>query len=280
MTSPSSKVGTPVPSNQQPPSTYQSSTTFGSTTSSSDWTVNANKCLPLYARPQMRTPTMQSHNLTNSVSSSVASRPYSSSSNNQPESNMLFNQLAAQLLIQQQGASTNPSVQSYYPSPSYTDPAIIGMGHLSTSATGNGTSTPTLPPVKPAYSNPYQGASNEYESLNSLLNSSFGHHQNGDFSMPHANASAFAPPPGFGGVATSQSAGMGGANTTVPPPSLRPYYNTQLPPPAGLPLQPSQHASFATFNSFAANTVIGCHPLTGSRLAVCSSKCLGGIRPP
>lgn len=32
---------------------------------------------------------------------------------------------------------------------------------------------------------PLQAASNEYESLNSLLNSSFGHHQNGDFNIAH-----------------------------------------------------------------------------------------------
>ncbi|KHJ96056.1 hypothetical protein OESDEN_03989, partial [Oesophagostomum dentatum] len=191
--------------------------------------------------------------------------------------------LAAQLLIQQQGASANPvpSVQSYYPSPSYTDPAIIGMGHLSSSSTANGAnSAPTVPPVKASYSNPYQGASNEYESLNSLLNSSFGHHQNGDFNISHQSSTypsspsaarsltasrmqtssgAFAPPPGFGGVTTSQNTGIGGANTTVPPPSLRPYYNTQIPPPAGLPLQPSQHASFASFNSQHSNWMSSSH---------------------
>ncbi|EPB74172.1 hypothetical protein ANCCEY_06723 [Ancylostoma ceylanicum] len=155
------------------------------------------------------------------------------------------------------------------------------MGHLSTTSAGNGVnSTPTVQSVKSAYTNPYQGASNEYESLNSLLNSSFGHHQNGDFSMSHqsstypsspsaarsltasriqASAGSFAPPPGFGAVATSQSAAIGGANTTVPPPSLRPYYNTQMPPPAGLPLQPSQHASFATFNSQHSNWMSSTH---------------------
>ncbi|EYC19318.1 hypothetical protein Y032_0024g1015 [Ancylostoma ceylanicum] len=283
MTSPSSKVVTSVPSNPQPGAPYQPSTSFVTTTSSSDWAVTPNKCLPLYARPQMRVPSVHSHNLGSTVSSSTASRPYSSSANNQPENNVLFNQLAAQLLIQQQGASSNPvaSAQSYYPSPSYTDPAIIGMGHLSTTSAGNGVnSTPTVQSVKSAYTNPYQGASNEYESLNSLLNSSFGHHQNGDFSMSHqsstypsspsaarsltasriqASAGSFAPPPGFGAVATSQSAAIGGANTTVPPPSLRPYYNTQMPPPAGLPLQPSQHASFATFNSQHSNWMSSTH---------------------
>ncbi|KAK6058467.1 Scaffold protein Nfu/NifU domain protein, partial [Cooperia oncophora] len=123
-------------------------------------------------------------------------------------------------------------------------------------------------------------ASNEYESLNSLLNSSFAHHQNGDFSISHASstypsspsavrslnasriqsgAGAFAPPPGFGSVVSSQSTSIGGANPAVPPPSLRPYYNAQMPPPAGLPLQPSQHASFATFNSQHSNWMSSGH---------------------
>ncbi|KAK6746821.1 hypothetical protein RB195_000214 [Necator americanus] len=272
MSSPSSKVAASVPSNPQITSTYQPSTTFVTTTTGNDWALTSNKQLPLYARPQMRVPSVHSHSLSSTVSSSVSSRTYNSSTNNQPENNVLFNQLAAQLLIQQQGSSSNPvaSAQSYYPSPSYTDPAIIGMGHLSTSSGNSGNPASVVQPIKSAYTNPYQGASNEYESLNTLLNSSFGHHQNGDFNISHqssaypsspsggraltasriqASTGAFAPPPGFGAVATSQSTGIGSANTTVPPPSLRPYYNTQMPPPAGLPLQPSQHASFANFNS-------------------------------
>ncbi|PIO74990.1 hypothetical protein TELCIR_02980 [Teladorsagia circumcincta] len=270
MSSTPSKV-TSVSSNHQNTSSHQSGATFATSTSGSDWPVSSTKSMPLYARPQTRIPTIPSHPMSNSSSTaSTVPRQYNSSSS-QPENNMLFNQLAAQLLIQQQGVASAPvpPAQSYYPSPSYTDPAIIGMGHLSTPTTGSGGGGTSSVPQKSSYNNPYQAASNEYESLNSLLSSSFAHHQNGDFNMSHASstypsspsavrsmnasriqsgAGAFAPPPGFGSVVSSQSTGIGGANPTVPPPSLRPYYNAQMPPPAGLPLQPSQHASFATFN--------------------------------
>nr|CDJ80356.1 Ankyrin and K Homology domain containing protein [Haemonchus contortus] len=271
MSSPSSKVAS-VSSNQQNISAHQSGTTFVTSPSSNDWPVSSAKSMPLYARPQARIPTVPPHPIGNTSSTtSTMPRQYNSSSN-QPENNMLFNQLAAQLLIQQQGVASTPvpPAQSYYPSPSYTDPAIIGMGHLSTPTTGSaGNATSSIAP-KSAYNNPYQAASNEYESLNSLLSSSFAHHQNGDFNISHASstypsspsaarslnasriqsgAGAFAPPPGFASVVSSQSTGIGGANPTVPPPSLRPYYNTQMPPPAGLPLQPSQHASFTTYSS-------------------------------
>ncbi|KHJ96055.1 hypothetical protein OESDEN_03988 [Oesophagostomum dentatum] len=53
ITSPSSKIAASMPSSQLPASTYQSSTAFPSTTSTSDWNMSANKCLPLYARPQV-----------------------------------------------------------------------------------------------------------------------------------------------------------------------------------------------------------------------------------
>lgn len=272
MSSPPAKTTANVSSNQQITGTHQSGTTFVTSPSCNEWPVSSAKSVPLYARPQARIPSVPSQSVgVSSSASSAMPRPYSSSSN-QPENNMLFNQLAAQLLIQQQGVASTPvpPAQSYYPSPSYTDPAIIGMGHLSTTSAGAASSS-SAPSMKSAYSNPYQAASNEYESLNSLLNSSFGHHQNGDFNIAHAssaypsspsaarslNASriqpgggGFAPPPGFGSAVSSQSApGIGGANPAVPPPSLRPYYNTQMPPPAGLPIQPSQHASFAAFNS-------------------------------
>ncbi|KAE9417465.1 hypothetical protein Angca_004377, partial [Angiostrongylus cantonensis] len=266
--------GTSVATHQQPALTPQTSTTFVGSTSSSDWPVSTTKSLPLYGRPQMRVSSALQHSVASTISSTVPNRSYSANSTCQPENNVLFNQLAAQLLIQQQGVSstTVPPVQSYYPSPSYTDPAIIGMGHLSTASSGNGGSNTSSgqTAAKSAYTNPYQAASNEYESLNSLLNSSFGHHQNGDFSITHQSctypsspsatrsltapriqpsAGTFVPPPGFGAVASSQSTGLSGANHAIPPPSLRPYYNAQMPPPTGLPLQPTQHSSFPTFNS-------------------------------
>ncbi|KAJ1371413.1 Ankyrin repeat and KH domain-containing protein 1, partial [Parelaphostrongylus tenuis] len=275
MNTPSSKGTTSVTTNQQSSLTPQTSSTLVGITSNSDWSVPTTKSMPLYARPQVRVSSGLQHTTGSSISSTVPNRTYNANSNSQPENNMLFNQLAAQLLIQQQGVSstTVPPVQSYYPSPSYTDPAIIGMGHLSTGSSGTGGSNTSAghAGVKSAYTNPYQAASNEYESLNSLLNSSFGHHQNGDFSISHqsstypsspsvnrslaapriqSNAGTFVPPPGFGSVASSQTTGLGGtANPTIPPPSLRPYYNAQMPPPTGLPLQPTQHASFPTFNS-------------------------------
>ncbi|KJH41869.1 hypothetical protein DICVIV_12149 [Dictyocaulus viviparus] len=235
----------------------------------------------------IRTPSALSHNISSTMSSAVSTRPYHSNSNNQPE-NVLFNQLAAQLLIQQQGVSSNtgPMVQSYYPSPSYTDPAVIGLGHLSTASSGNsGNTTLSGQPVKSAYANPYQdsfkfkAASDEYESLNSLLSSSFGHHQDGEFNVTHqpstypsspatrplntsrvqSSIGTFAPPPGFGAVASSQSTNLGGANPTIPPPALRSFYNAQIPPPTGLPLQPAQHSSFAAFNSQQSNWMSSTH---------------------
>ncbi|KAK6058466.1 hypothetical protein COOONC_03964 [Cooperia oncophora] len=160
MSSTPSKV-TSVSSNHQNTSAHQTGTTFATSSSSSDWPVSSTKSMPLYARPQARIPTVPSvpsHPLSSSSStSSTVPRQYNSSSS-QPENNMLFNQLAAQLLIQQQGVASTPvpPAQSYYPSPSYTDPAIIGMGHLSTPTTGSGAGATSSVPQKSAYSNPYQ----------------------------------------------------------------------------------------------------------------------------
>ncbi|WKY07621.1 hypothetical protein Q1695_007241 [Nippostrongylus brasiliensis] len=257
MNSPQLKSSIGVSSNQQTTSTHQSGSTFVTSPSNSDWPVSSAKSVPLYARPQARIPTVSSHpvgaSIASSTPTSTMSRPYSSSTN-QPENNMLFNQLAAQLLIQQQGVSSSvvPSAQSYYPSPSYTDPAVIGMGHLSTTTAGNGAgSSSAAPSMKSNYTNPYQPSS-AYTSSSSANRSM-------NTSRVQSATGAFAPPPGFGSVVSSQSAGIGAANPAVPPPSLRPYYNTQMPPPAGLPLQPSQHASFATFNSQHSNWMSSAH---------------------
>ncbi|PIO60901.1 hypothetical protein TELCIR_17593 [Teladorsagia circumcincta] len=120
--------------------------------------VLLNNFANLNIRSSTRIPTIPSHPMSNSSSTaSTVPRQYNSSSS-QPENNMLFNQLAAQLLIQQQGVASAPvpPAQSYYPSPSYTDPAIIGMGHLSTPTTGSGGGGASSVPQKSSYNNPYQ----------------------------------------------------------------------------------------------------------------------------
>ncbi|PAV56441.1 hypothetical protein WR25_06770 [Diploscapter pachys] len=186
---------------------------------------------------------------------------------NGSQDNNVFNQLAAQLLTHQGSHSSASSAtsttvpipsaaSSYYPSPSYTDPSIMGMG----------LNTPPQPP-QPAISNPhhhplsqahqqhhtmksymanYHQNINDFDSLNSILS---GHqHQNGvaggEFYPPHTSGGSRGVTPvggphlvGQSGRASAAAAAAAAMSAGFPPPppgfgNPNSQPNTSIPPPA------------------------------------------------
>ncbi|CAI4227277.1 unnamed protein product [Auanema sp. JU1783] len=211
--------------------------------SNTEWAAPGNKT-NLPSRSQCRSAVLQNSPQAPPSLSTQAARSFSG--NQQNENSVLFNQLAVQLLTHQGSSSTSTS--PYF---SYTD------------STASLKSVSSIPTQAPKTFNSYQNASQEYENLHNLLNSSYPSHglsnrSCSDFNsqqtygastiartiMPSRTTVPFIPPPpppGFGAVVPPPSGNIG-TNTSVPPPPIRnSFFNNQVPPPS--------HTSAFMYNS-------------------------------